>query len=375
MERSPEVLEDGYPYDVFPTGWFQIGWTDELDAGGVRGLRYFGVDLVLYRAEDGTPVLLDAHCPHMGAHLAFGGRVSGCDIVCPFHSWQWGPDGSNTLVPSDGGPTNRRRIRSWRVTETNGIVWAWHSQDGGDPLWEPLAERRTERPFLPVFPGCINKWEGVHARPQYMVENVVDLDHFPSVHHNKSDSEILEMRDGGHVLSIDMKTMYGYGKAKTWATPNGPTETVLTTDVYGIGTIFSDWGPGADSSYLITNQTPIDNDYLDMFMTVLVCQDAESTNTELPEGRALRRVAQQRKETDRDMPIWNNLVYNARPPYARREGKVMVDFKHWTTRFYDPDELKRVLGGAADRPAPVPSPGDLANLASPLLDGAAATEP
>lgn len=346
LERAPEVVTDGFPYDVFPTGWFQVAWSDELEPAGVMPLRYFGLELVVYRGDDGWPVLMDAHCPHMGAHIGHGGRVEGCDIVCPFHGWQWGPDGANTWVPSEGAATNRRRIRSWPVAETNGIIWAWHDHFGREPLWEPLTERRGEQAFVPVFPGCVHKWEGVHARPQYMVENVVDLDHFPSVHHNTSDLEIIEVRDSGHVLSVDMRTVYGHGKAKTWATPNGPVETVLTTDVLGIGTILSDWGPGSDASYLITNQTPVDDDHLDMFMTVLVAQDPESSNTEMPEGRALRRVDQQRKETDRDMPIWNHLTYVARPAYTRSEGKVMVEFRRWAQRFYDPDALTRALAEA-----------------------------
>ena len=38
-------------------------------------LYYFGRDLVLFRGADGAPRVLDAYCPHLGAHLAVGGRV------------------------------------------------------------------------------------------------------------------------------------------------------------------------------------------------------------------------------------------------------------------------------------------------------------
>ncbi len=80
-----------------------------------------------------------------------------------------------------------------------------------------------------------------------------------------------------------------------------------------------------------------------MFMTVLVEQDPEAKGTELPEGRALRRVEEQRKQTQRDVPIWENLRYVAAPPYARGEGKLMVEIKRWAKRFYEPDELDRML--------------------------------
>lgn len=350
MEAQPERVLDGFPYEVLPTGWFQVAWSDAVAAGDVVPLRYFGLDLVLYRSEAGAAVVLDANCPHMGAHLGYGGRVSGEEIVCPFHGWQWAPDGRNTLVPSDGAPTNRRKLRCWEVAETNGILWVWYDHAGRAPLWEPLAERRGDRDFVSVYPGCVHRWEGLHARPQYMIENVVDLDHFPSVHFNHSKPEVVEIRDLGPVISIDMKTVHGYGKARTWLTPDGPVETVMTTDCYGMSTIFSDWGPGSDGSYLITNMTPIDGSHLDIFMTVLVPQDPDFQDLDMPQGRALRRVGQQRTQTERDVPIWEHLVYVARPPYSRNEGKFMVEIKRWASRFYEPDELDRAVASTDGDP-------------------------
>ena len=358
MERKwASDLEDGFPYRVFPTGWFQVAWSDELRPGDVRTLRYFDTELVMFRGEDGTAAVLNAHCPHMGAHLGYGGRVKDCTIVCPFHGWQWDANGNNALVPSEGTARSRPVLGAWDVRETNGIVWLWYDQAHRPPMWDPVAERRHEQDFLPVMPGCALKWENVHARPQYMIENVVDLDHFPWVHLNESNPEITELRDQGHMLSVDMRTVHGYGRERTWATPNGPVETIMTTDIYGLATIFTDWGAGTDDSLMISNMTPIDHQHLDMFVTVLVKQDPESQNQDMPEGRSLRRIEQQRKQTDRDMPIWNNLVYNGRPPYARNEAKLMVQVKQWLRRFYEPEELLQALALApASEASPVAVP-------------------
>ena len=66
---------DRYPFPI-PNGWFVVAEASEIGPGEVRAAaRYFDRDLVLYRAADGTPRVLDAHCPHLGAHLAVGGRV------------------------------------------------------------------------------------------------------------------------------------------------------------------------------------------------------------------------------------------------------------------------------------------------------------
>ena len=65
---------DRYPFPI-PNGWFVVAEASEIGPGEVRALHAFDRDLVLYRAADGTPRVLDAHCPHLGAHLAVGGRV------------------------------------------------------------------------------------------------------------------------------------------------------------------------------------------------------------------------------------------------------------------------------------------------------------
>jgi hypothetical protein len=60
----------------YPRGWFVIQFSDELGRGDVKPLRYFGKDLVLFRTESGKPAILDAYCPHLGAHLGHGGKVA-----------------------------------------------------------------------------------------------------------------------------------------------------------------------------------------------------------------------------------------------------------------------------------------------------------
>lgn len=76
-----------------PFGWYAVAFSDDLAVGQVKPLRYFARDLVLFRAAQGTPCVLDAFCPHRGAHLGHGGRVGGESIVCPFHGWEF--DGSS----------------------------------------------------------------------------------------------------------------------------------------------------------------------------------------------------------------------------------------------------------------------------------------
>jgi phenylpropionate dioxygenase-like ring-hydroxylating dioxygenase large terminal subunit len=65
-----------------PFGWYFVAYSDELDVGDVKSLHYFGRDLVLFRNESGQAGVLDAYCPHMGAHLGEGGVVDGDSLRC-----------------------------------------------------------------------------------------------------------------------------------------------------------------------------------------------------------------------------------------------------------------------------------------------------
>ena len=90
----------------YPNCWYRIGNSADLKVGDVKvGDRAFdlikfqvfislvypqsveclGQHLVLFRGESGAVSVLDAYCPHLGAHLAVGGEVVGDTISCPFH--------------------------------------------------------------------------------------------------------------------------------------------------------------------------------------------------------------------------------------------------------------------------------------------------
>jgi phenylpropionate dioxygenase-like ring-hydroxylating dioxygenase large terminal subunit len=64
-----------FPFPRYPRGWFQVAYGDNILRGQVQPLRYFGKDVVLFRTSAGVLTVLDAHCPHMGAHLGYGGKL------------------------------------------------------------------------------------------------------------------------------------------------------------------------------------------------------------------------------------------------------------------------------------------------------------
>ena len=43
----------GFPYGNFPSGWFQVAWSDEIAVGDVVPKRYFSRELVCTRPVSG----------------------------------------------------------------------------------------------------------------------------------------------------------------------------------------------------------------------------------------------------------------------------------------------------------------------------------
>jgi phenylpropionate dioxygenase-like ring-hydroxylating dioxygenase large terminal subunit len=84
---------------AFPRGLFVILFSDELAPGQVAPMRYLARDFVLFRTETGAPRVLDAFCPHLGAHLGHGGVVEGEELRCPFHAWKFNGTGECSEVP------------------------------------------------------------------------------------------------------------------------------------------------------------------------------------------------------------------------------------------------------------------------------------
>src|SRR3984885_286216 len=66
--------------------WMPIAGVSELVETTVKPLRLLGEDLVLYRDRGGRYGLLDRHCPHRRADLAYG-FTEDCGLRCNYHGW------------------------------------------------------------------------------------------------------------------------------------------------------------------------------------------------------------------------------------------------------------------------------------------------
>jgi len=167
----------------FPEGWYVLCPSDDLRAGEVKYLEAAGEELAVYRGEDGKVRAVDAHCPHLGANLAVGGKVVGNCIRCPFHSWEFdGSSGLCTSIPYCSSVPKSARTRHWTTTELHGLVCFFYSLADDRRLAPPypLEELKEIREQGHVFVG--RRFFDVNMHIQEFAENSVDFQHFDPLH-------------------------------------------------------------------------------------------------------------------------------------------------------------------------------------------------
>lgn len=174
---------------TYPRGWLMVAASSSVTSLPSEG-RFFGGDVVLYRGDSGRAVMLNAYCPHMGAHLAVGPtgatarhcvQVIGDSIRCPNHGWKFGADGRCNEIPySPIAIPETLRIKSWRLEERGGCVFVWHDEEGGEPTYElpALAEVSDPRWIC----GPIEEMGVWNSHAIELAEHGVDKIHLANVH-------------------------------------------------------------------------------------------------------------------------------------------------------------------------------------------------
>jgi 3-ketosteroid 9alpha-monooxygenase subunit A len=307
-----------------PNGWFQVAYDDEVKPGDVVPLKYFGHDLVLFRTEGGELTVLDAFCPHLGAHLGYGGCVKGESIQCPFHAWRFGPDGKCVEVPYAQRQPRKADIPRWHVSVTGGLVMVWHHAEGKAPEWH--------LPEVPEFGHeewteyITRRWQ-IRTRNQEMAENQVDSAHFHYVH-GATNMPQSEASVDGHIMRVRSTT--------GMVTPMGPVEGIVASESHGFGFSMVRFG-GIVDTLLISSVTPIDDDNVDVRFSFMVKKVGGKSVTS---GVGKAFVAEIERQLEQDTPIWENKIQHARPLLCDGDGPIGL-FRRWCTQFYSwPDEAQ-----------------------------------
>jgi 3-ketosteroid 9alpha-monooxygenase subunit A len=315
MERTDHHKR--FPFAATPIGWYAVARSSELPPRAVLPLRYFGRDLVLFRAESGDAKLLDAFCPHLGAHLGHGGTVRGESIRCPFHGWCFDGGGVCTEVPN----ATRRRpspaIPSWPICERNGLILAHYHPAGCAPTWEiPSLEESESAEWTPFD---LRRWK-IRTHIHEMAENGFDMSHFHHLHGLHNLPEPAYTFEGPH-FRLRAKTVMD--------TPVGLFDGEIRMHSLGLGIGVVRFA-GLIDTLLITAITPIDDEHVDARFLYKVKKLPDEAATRFVGGGYVEELCRQ---VDADIPIWENKRYLERPTYGEQDGPIAA-FRRWARQFY-----------------------------------------
>jgi phenylpropionate dioxygenase-like ring-hydroxylating dioxygenase large terminal subunit len=302
-----------YPFTPYPEGWYVVATSAELGARAVVPMRWFGRDLVAYRTEGGRAVVADAHCPHMGAHLGYGGIVDGEGVRCPFHHWRFGADGRCDDVPYSSSSPPRVCVQTWPLRERSGVVMVWQSPTGRAPHWEPPVREEFGRPG---WVGYETVGWTIRMHVQELVENVPDMAHFTYVH------------TVGAELRAEFETDGPVYRQRSLVMVDGAPVEFTRQEASGLGLVWLRSMGGR--VWFLTATTPIDDEFVSLRLLFLVHQPDGST-TLGPEGRAW--IDATAENTARDVPIWEHKVYVEKAPLVGEDGPIR-ELRRWARQFY-----------------------------------------
>lgn len=314
------------PVRAQPDGWFVVATSGEVRPGKVVTRQLKGQDLVIYRTTSGELQVVRPFCPHLGAHLGHGGTVRGDRLVCPFHHFQFGPDGT-CVQTGYGTPPPKARLTGVDFRELDDLVFVWHHAQGKPPPWE------VEPLFGPDYPKPHCTPRTLTAHPQDVLENFVDVGHFGPLH-GLSLTVLEDAVYDGHRLSL------GYGLRPAGAKSGKRYSTLPTVrfTMEGLGVIHvaaDDMKFGFDLRARIC-VTPLDDVHSTLRVSVAM----------RPTGPGRRRVARvvaglapalfaraAAADTQRDAAIWAHSRFVAHPRLAKGDGPIMP-FRRWARQFY-----------------------------------------
>jgi len=320
-----------------PLGWYAVAYSDDLGPGDVQPLHYFDEHMVLFRTDAGEAIVLQAHCPHLGAHLGHGGKVTGDTIACPFHAWEFDANGNCVNVPYATSipkqAQEKQCLYSYPVQERNRMIWAWYHPRRLPPLFDLDDIVELEDPNWSEFD--LYEWE-INSCIQETGENGVDIAHFVYVH-NAREMPKAEITLDKHRRNTDMVTRGPAIDESGTLDFNKLEDSHLTSSNCGPGMttqIFS----RAFKTVMLGTVIPITSSRLKLRFAFSKPLDISDTFNILTDGM----IAEIVRQVQFDIPIWENKIYRDSPLLCNGDGPI-AKYRQWFSQFYDDPEADQIV--------------------------------
>jgi nitrite reductase/ring-hydroxylating ferredoxin subunit len=313
-----------YPFTPYPNGWFRLAYSHEVARGAIVRVSAAGQELIVFRGKDGVASVLDAHCPHLGADLSAGGKVVDNTVMCPFHSWQFAPDGQCVKIPNCDRIPKKAVLRAWPVRERDGVVYFYYDAEGRAPAFD--VPEGPYRQGVSWSRPMYFKWR-IRMHIQEVVENAVDTAHFPVVHAYARPPVIEKLETNGPSFTVQLTTQR-FGMNFVGPSP-------MTISYHGMGVthahVMAKLGNklGIETG-VILNTTPVDQEHCEI---TIMARFRKSWN---PLWNTILRPIMQheiRNDFRNDIPIWEAKRYYEKPMLSAADGPIQV-LRKWCRQFY-----------------------------------------
>jgi phenylpropionate dioxygenase-like ring-hydroxylating dioxygenase large terminal subunit len=206
---------------VLINDWYPVASLKQLETKNVLRVHLLEEHLVLW-CTHGQILAWQDLCIHRGTRLSLG-KVKDNTLICPYHGWVYDQEGRCIQIPAHPGQTApaKARVKTYQAEAYYGLVWVSLGQPNNDippfPEW-------TEPDYRKILCGPYT----VKASGPRIVENFLDIAHFPFVHegilgdrsHPEIDDYEAEIKAGGIIakgVRVYQPDPYGTGQGDTVA--------------------------------------------------------------------------------------------------------------------------------------------------------------
>lgn len=286
---------------MYQSGWFSVAFERDLQ-GPLTPALIGDTRLVLVRDERGVRAF-GADCPHRGAHLAYGGRLEGEGIICPFHGYRigLGQAGSEGFC-----------VAAHPTLLVGGVVFVRLGAQDDRGFSDAVQALDASHLIVPGFEMP------VRVAAELVIENAFDQRHFSSVHHISTYPFHVETEPAGNLL---LRSTFRFPSTGWLKDRQGSAflEVPFTARTFSPGIIISHLG--GDTPYTVmTTATPQPDGSCMIRLAVALPrpQDGPPPNEQF----ARYLITQSRKGLTDDQVMWEHLSPSAPQRLTRHDHPV-----------------------------------------------------
>lgn len=295
-------------------GWTQVAFESDL-TGDVVPVDFGGRTLIAARA-DSTFVVYDGTCPHRGAHLGYGGRLDGSVVICPFH-------GHRVHLGNDRPALFC--VAPYPSLHTAGGLFVLLEESCETGLPERLLGLVQSHHVKPAFERALS------VPPEYVIENVLDADHFAAVHALDRRPRLEVTEGAGGMLRVEGRfDMVRPNKWQVEDIADAPTQTRFSAQVFSPTLVVAELGSADAPNVVITAATPTADGGCVARVTVALPRRREAGPPTVRELSSL--VSGSRTAFEQDAVIWEHLDTSVAPNYTEGDELVRI-YRDYCRRF------------------------------------------